>query len=168
MTTPTRVRPTRYSREPVALPYSTVGDRAPTALALAGAGQLPRIAAAMARKPDTLFKWAEGERGPERDLAELFSAMRRCGIARIDAAQILARIQGMFEAVYSDLLPPLAALHQPETLADTAEDRTQMVLVQDESIANQQQHLVNVRANIARLLTVAARLERNLQLAGRM
>lgn len=164
---PTRVRSTRWSREPVALPYSTVGMRAPTALAIAAAGKLPRLAAAMARKPDTLFKWAEGERGPEHDCRELFGAMRAIGIPRADAAQVLAQIESDFEAAYAADLPTLAALHQPETLTDTAEDRTQMVLVQDESLENQQQHLVNVRAEIGRLITMAARIQRNLQLAGR-
>jgi hypothetical protein len=151
----------------VVLPYSTLGSRAPTALAIAAAGRLPRLAEAMGRKADTLFKWAEGERGPEHDAGELFSGMRRIGIPRIDAALLPARIQTSFEASYADELPPLHELHQPETLADTAEDRTQMCLVQDESIENQQRHLVNVLAEIARLTTVAARIERNLQLAGR-
>lgn len=165
----TRVRVRRWTHQPLGVTYSTPGDRQPTALALAAAGRLAQVAAAMGRGAATLFKWSEGERGPEYDLRELFAGLRRAGIPRQDAALLLARIDALFEEAYRDALPELRELHLVETETDTEEDRSQMPLAQgDESLEAQQRHLPNLLAEIGVLRTMAARITRNLQLAGKL
>lgn len=166
MTGPTRVRATRWSREPVALPYSTLGERLPTALAQAAVGLLPRVAAKMGRSSATLFKWAEGDRGPEAELAALFPALRHAGIPRERAALLVARIQTLFEAAYGDGLPPLPELDRAETLASAAENQTQLERIYAPTRENKLRNLQATETAIARLETIAARLERDLAREG--
>jgi hypothetical protein len=169
MTIATRVRPQRYIRQPVLIPHWTPGEHQPTALALAAAGLLSQVADRMGRNVATLEKWAQGERGPEYDCSELFPALRAVGVPRECAGLILARIAAMFEATYRDELPSLMELHKPETVVDHAEDATQMdCVLTDDDLDAQARHLPNVLADRAMADTVAARITRNLQAAGRL
>lgn len=166
MTTPTRVRETRWGREPVALPYSTIGDRAPTALAQLGVGKLPTIAAKMGRSAATLFKWAEGERGPEADLCALFPALRHAGVPRERAGLLVARVETLFDAAYGDTLPPLPELDRAETLASAAENQTQLERIYAPTREHKTRNLQATLTAIARLEAIAARLERELAQEG--
>lgn len=166
MTQPTRVRATRWGREPVALPYSTIGDRMPTALAQAAVGKLPLVAARMGRSAGTLFKWGEGERGPEADLAALFPALRHAGVPRERAGLLLARVQTLFDAAYGDTLPALPELDRAETLASAAENQTQLERIYAPSRETKTRNLQATMTAIARLEAIAARLERELAQAG--
>lgn len=171
MSTATRVRPRTWLRQPVAAPHVTVsaGGRQPTALALAAAGQLPRVAERMGKNFATLDKWSQGERGPEHDLQELFPALATVGVSRDRAGMIVARIQAMFEAAYSQQLPTLRDLHGPETAADHAEDATQMdCALRDDDLDAQARHLPNALHERAMLDTVITVITRNLQAAGRL
>jgi hypothetical protein len=171
MTAPTRVRRQCVVRQPVATPYVTVapGGRQPTALAMAAAGLLGRVADRMGRNFATLDKWSQGERGPEHDLDELFPALAAVGIPRDRAALIPARIQALFDAAYRNDIPTLAQLHAPETAVDHAEDTTQMdCVLSDDDLDHQAAHLPNVLAEIAMLQTMAARITKNLHAAGRL
>jgi hypothetical protein len=166
MTMATRVRDTRWAREPVALPYSTIGEKLPTALAQAAVGQLPKVAAKMGRGAGTLFKWAEGERGPEADCAALFPALRAAGIPRARATLLVARIQTLFLAAYGDELPALAALDQAETLAASAENQTQMARIHTPSRDAKVRNLQAIENDVAILETEAARLRHELTQEG--
>jgi hypothetical protein len=169
MTIATRVRPQRYIRQPVLIPHWTPGEHQPTALALAAAGLLSQVADRMGRNVATLEKWAQGERGPEYDCSELFPGLRAAGVPRDRAGLVVARIKAFHDAAYRDDLPPLRALEKPETVADHAEDETQIDCILDEhNLDAQARHLPNVLAEIAMLETVAARITRNLQAAGRL
>jgi len=169
MSVATRVRSQRYIRKPVLTPHWTPGDRQPTALALAAAGLLGRIADLMGKHVNTLEKWSQGERGPEFDCSELFPALQRAGVSSDRAGMIVARIKAFYEAAYRADLPSLRELQKPETIADHAEDETQIDCVLHEGdLEAQARHLPNVLAEIAMLETVAARITQNLQAAGRM
>lgn len=169
MTAATRVRSRRYIRQPVMTPHWTLGEHQPTALALAAAGLLSQVADKMGRNVATLEKWAQGERGPEYDCSELFPALKAAGVPRDRAGMIAARVKAFYEAAYRADLPTLRDLQKPETLVDHAEDETQIDCVLHEGdLDAQARHLPNVLAEIAMLETVAARIARNLQSAGRM
>jgi len=169
MTTATRVRLHRCVRQPVLTPQWTPGEHQPTALALAAPGLLSKVADRMGKNIATLEKWAQGERGPEHDCQELFPALKAAGVPRDRAGLIPARLTAMFEAAYSDRLPPLKELHPRETAADNAENASQMdcVLANDDLDA-QARYLTDVLAERAELDAVAARITRNLQAAGRL
>jgi hypothetical protein len=169
MTIATRVRSRRYIRQPMLTPHWTPGEHQPTALALAAAGLLGRVAERMGKNVATLEKWAQGERGPEYDCSELFPALRAVGVPRDRAGLVVARITAMHDAAYRDQLPTLKQLHKPETAIDNAEDDTQMdCALSDDDLDAQARHLPNVLADIAMQQTVAARITRNLQAAGRL
>lgn len=125
----TRVRQPRWARQPVTTPYLTVGDHAPTALALAAVGRLPAVAAAMGRSEAWIYKAAEGARGPEPELEALFPALYQAGVPRERAALLVTRVQTLFHEAYAQDLPRLEDLLEPETLVDTEEDRLQFPVI---------------------------------------
>jgi len=165
----TRVRVHRFLRKPVPTPHWTPGDHQPTALALAATGLLSQVADKMGRHVSTLEKWAQGERGPEPDLRDLFLALHEVGVPRERATLLITRIKALFDSVYAGNLPTLTELHRPETAIDHAEDETQMdCVLADDDLDHQELHLPNVLAEIAILQTIAARITRNLHAAGRL
>jgi transcriptional regulator with XRE-family HTH domain len=165
----TRVRERRYLRQPVLTPHWTPGDHQPTALALAAPGLLSLIADKMGRHVNTLEKWAQGERGPEPDLRDLFLALAAVGLPREMAALIPARIEALFRSVYDQQLPTLAELHERETAAEGAENNSQIdCALHATDLDVQLRYLTDVLRERGVLDTLAAVLTRNLHAAGRL
>ena len=167
MTNATRVRKTSWRRQPALMPQWTFGgEKQPTALAIAGAGKLADIARRMGKRGDTLQKWAQGERGPERDLAALFPALKASGVSLQQSLLIANHVYVLCRSAYGDELPDLEELQDEETLKDGTEDVFQRAFNRTQSLASKVDLKLAWEELAALLLSGAAVLEREIQEEG--
>jgi hypothetical protein len=158
----TSVRYRSGSRQPVAYPHLTVGDHVPTGLALAGAGKLAAIARAMGRSEAWIYKAAQGERGPERELADVFAAMHSAGVPEPQARLLLERLEVAFAEAYHGAAYRLAELWERETWLDTEEDRAQLAVLQRGSAEDLARYQAQCEALAALYRVMAAACRREL------